>query len=127
MSDSVAGGVPARHFIEQTPPLALAEDAPGRSRARVIGIISLALIAAVASALVVWATRWGAGLSLDSTRYLSAANNLTAALTGDATHRLTHYPPLFPVVLSVSRLFGGTPVVMARWLNAALLALNTIL
>src|SRR5439155_4307042 len=79
--------------------------------------------------LVLFATRWGAGLSIDSLRYLKAGAHLDVALglSDSPGMRLTHYPPLFPAVLSLGRVLGVESWPMARWLNASLMALSTIL
>src|SRR5438128_2198059 len=85
--------------------------------------------AASAFAIIFFATRWGAGLSIDSLRYLKAGAHLDVALglSDSPGMRLTHYPPLFPAVLSLGRFFSIDPWPTARWLNASLMALSTIL
>ena len=91
--------------------------------------LALLICAAGSFALVLLATRWGAGLSIDSLRYLKAGAHLDVALglSDSPGMRLTHYPPLFPMVLSLGRFFSIDPWTTARWLNASLMALSTIL
>lgn len=89
--------------------------------------VAIALFAILGAGLVIWATKWGAGISLDSTRYLSAATDLKTSLGGDSVHRLVHYPPLFPIALSIGRLFGARPMDWSRWMHAGLLVLNIAL
>src|SRR5438876_5374958 len=88
------------------------------------------LVCAVGSfGIVLFATRWGAGLSIDSLRYLKAGAHVDVALglSDSPGMRLTHYPPLFPMVLSLGRFFSIDAWTTARWLNASLMALSTIL
>src|SRR5439155_6811307 len=88
------------------------------------------LVCAVGSfGIVLFATRWGAGLSIDSMRYLKAGAHLDVALglSDSPGMRLTHYPPLFPALLSLGRVLGVESWPMARWLNASLMVLSTIL
>jgi hypothetical protein len=65
-------------------------------------------------------SRYGIGVSPDSTVYLSTARNLLVghgyrSFTG---HLYTQSPPLFPTLLAVIGLVGVDPAVGARFLNA---------
>jgi hypothetical protein len=94
---------------------------------------SAALAAAGAIGLSVM-TRWGIGTSPDSAGYLVAARSL-AASGGAVLFReglpgavaLTHYAPLYSLLLSAGGLFGVDPYDFTRWLNAALFAANVLL
>ena len=85
------------------------------------------ILLAIASALVVViATRWGAGVAPDSVAYLSAAESIAAGrgameITAEGWRPLTHFPPLYPLVLAAGVPMGVSPVIAARVLNALLL------
>lgn len=94
---------------------------------RLLAGVAISMFAMLGAAMVIWATNWGAGITIDSTRYLSAATDLGTSLSGDSAHRLVHYPPLFPIALSIGRLFGARPMDWSRWMHAGLMALNILL
>ncbi|MEW6179833.1 MAG: hypothetical protein AB1522_07895 [Chloroflexota bacterium] len=81
------------------------------------------------SVVLIYITQWGIGTSPDSAIYLGAADNLLngKGLTipfGDPPNReLNFYPPLYPVMLSLSgALVPGVSLLQsARWLNVILL------
>lgn len=91
-------------------------------------------IAGVAGALVVIAaTPWGIGLSPDSAVYIGGARSLIGG-TGFSSPTdsggfapITHFPPLYSVVLAVLAVLGADPLQGARWLAALLFASNVIL
>ncbi|HVQ39512.1 MAG TPA: hypothetical protein VMS31_18380, partial [Pyrinomonadaceae bacterium] len=97
------------------------------------------LLLALLAILIVWlATRFGIGITPDSTVYLDAAHNLLngrglTALTGRGEFEpLTHYPPLYPAVLALlTRLgiwFGAQSVEgTARVLNSFIFGANVLL
>ncbi len=77
--------------------------------------------------------RWGIGLFPDSAAYISAARNL---LNGDGLSiiskrgtlvPMTHYPPLFPILLAGIGLTGIDPIEGALWLNTLLFGANIML
>lgn len=90
---------------------------------------------AVAGILVLlFVTVWGIGVSPDSTVYIGAARNLLRgqglkALSGRSTELepLTHYPPLYPLLLALAGFAGGEPLRAARWLNAFIFGINILL
>jgi 4-amino-4-deoxy-L-arabinose transferase-like glycosyltransferase len=88
----------------------------------IIGIISLLFV-----------TRWGIGLNPDSTRYISAARNLrdgfglTEFFGSDIRRPMTHFPPLYPLLLTGFGVFGIDPLDGARWLNVFLFGANILL
>ena len=74
-------------------------------------------------------THQGIGVSPDSVRYLDAARNI---LIGNGIVSmgvpLTHYPPLYPIMLSITaKLIHSDPLSAAKWLQIALFGLNTCL
>jgi hypothetical protein len=87
----------------------------------VIGLVALA-VTGVASVLV--ATRDGADLTSDSIVYINAASNLLAGrglsrLSGiSGVVPITHFPPLYSLVLSSLQILGVDPLSGARLVNA---------
>ena len=102
-----------------------------RGPGRAVG--ALWLLGAVGFATVSVSTRWGAGLSPDSLVYVDAGRNLLrgsgiAATRADGSlHPLTHYPPLYPVVLAAAGRLVGDPAAGARWVGAIVFAANIVL
>ncbi len=88
----------------------------------------LGLAGLAAFALMLWITPFGSGVSPDSTTYLGAAESLLSgngfSIDGSA---ITHYPPLYPLVLAAASLFTQDPVQASRFLNAILFGLNVAL
>ncbi|MGD8603035.1 MAG: glycosyltransferase family 39 protein [Anaerolineales bacterium] len=89
--------------------------------------ITVGVFSILAAALVLLATRQGAGVTADSIVYYNAADFL---LEGKGISRLaaevgykpvTHFPPLYPAVLAGMRLLGFEIDTAARMLNAGLL------
>jgi hypothetical protein len=95
-----------------------------------LSIILIGLISIVGAAAVFYSTPWGIGISTDSVTYLMAARNLSAGLglslwTGSSsTQPLTHFPPLYPLLLAGMARLGLDPLAAARGLNALLFAAN---
>ena len=87
---------------------------------------AIALLALAAAAMVLVASsRYGAGLTADSVRYVSAARSLAQDLSYDNYDGspYTGHPPFYPTVLAAPlALFGVDPTVSAAWINALLLA-----
>jgi len=89
---------------------------------------ALLLIAFVAMATVGFVTRKGIGLSRDSETYLAAARQLVAGKGfsipsgSDASQPLTHYPPLYPIVLAGLAKLGLDVRSAARVLNMTMFA-----
>ena len=85
-------------------------------------------------------SKWGIGISPDSAAYISCARNLLNGL-GLSTFPfdaslvqedckpipLTHFPPLFPLILGIIGKFGVDPFVVSRWAVALLFGANIIL
>jgi hypothetical protein len=89
---------------------------------------TLALIAMVVGSIVT--SKYGAGVSSDSTKYLSVAQNLLAG-NGLYDHRglpLLSWPPLYSIILAgVSLLTSGDVFVAGWYLNVFLSGLNIFL
>ena len=75
--------------------------------------------------LMVWITPLGSGVSPDSTAYFNAAEVIMPVNGFPSSDRLiTNFPPLYPFVLGLVNLLFKNMVETARFLNAALFALN---
>jgi hypothetical protein len=84
--------------------------------------------------LMLWTvTRWGIGLSPDSTIYLAGARGLVEGqgmaypFGGDRWYPITSWPPFYSILLALLSLPGLDPWVGARVLNAVLLGANAVL
>jgi 4-amino-4-deoxy-L-arabinose transferase-like glycosyltransferase len=89
-------------------------------------------IAVLASLAIVQATQWGAGLSPDSVTYLGMAKLFERGLgiidIGNGRGLATsHYPPMYPLVLSALNVDGIQLRETARWLNVVLAGVNVML
>lgn len=91
----------------------------------------LVAMAALAAALLLYATSPSIGVSPDGVIYLDAAarlireGRLDAFQYGDVKP-LAHYPPVLPVVLSLGSAAGLNALAYARWLNVLLLAATVL-
>jgi hypothetical protein len=97
-------------------------------------VATIGLVALIGIVTMLAATRFGIGVSPDSTVYLEAARNLAhgdglVALTGASNELkpLTHYPPLYSALLAFFGSRGVSAESAARWLNAALFGANVML
>ncbi len=93
--------------------------------------VLLALLGALSSVLLWVNTPWGIGVGYDSMFYLGAAGNLVDGLGLSRTDGfgnlipLTHYPPLYPIILAFFHWLSGIPVdFVARILAAGLIGIN---
>ncbi len=95
--------------------------------------VALAGLAVFAAAIMLLATRKGVGLTSDSLIYINASDNLLegrglSRLSGiDEAKPITHYPPLFPLLLAGLQLLGLGPLGAARILVVLSFAGNTAL
>lgn len=82
----------------------------------------VAAACACAAGMILFTTRWGAGVSTDSITYIDVARNFLKGygLSNDPGNPMTHYPPLYPVLLSISGLVGVDPLDGVRWLQMLL-------
>lgn len=89
-------------------------------------VVIAAAGAVVLFALLFFSTRYGLGLSPDSTAYIKAAKGL---LTGQGwAFASVQWPPLYPFVLAIFGYLGGGDVInSARVLHALLIAINFLL
>jgi hypothetical protein len=90
------------------------------------------LVLAVLASLLCWivTSKYGAGVSSDSTKYLSVAQNLLEG-NGLVDHKgapLLSWPPLYSMILAGWSLLTGLDVFVAGWyFNVFLLGLNVFL
>lgn len=95
--------------------------------------VLLIVLVAVGAGMLVWAnTRWGVGLRGDSYAYVSGARSLAAGLGysrvsgGGEIKPITHFPPLFSLLLAAPQAAGVDAVDSARGLAILLAGLNTL-
>jgi hypothetical protein len=97
--------------------------------------IALAALAGIAAASVLYGTRLGVGLLNDSVNYLRAARGLLdgrGLVVMQAFHfagavPMSHWPPLYPLVLAAAGWLGLDMESFARAFHALLLAANVLL
>lgn len=93
-------------------------------------VVVFALLAVL---IVILVTKFGIGITPDSTVYIEAARNLLngrglIALTAKGElGPMTHYPPLYSSLLALIGLTQITIEVAARWLQAILLGANVLM
>jgi 4-amino-4-deoxy-L-arabinose transferase-like glycosyltransferase len=97
-------------------------------------LIMVAIIAVAGIVLMLLATNLGIGVFPDSVTYFDAARNLAegrglVVISGTrfGLVPLTHYPPLYSLLLAPAAAFGVTLETAARWLNAILFGANILL
>jgi hypothetical protein len=95
--------------------------------------VAAVLLCVIAFALHIYITPYGAAVSPDSVKYISAARHLAEgkgllhlAKNGELVP-LTLWAPLYPVLLSAGALIGIEPWEFGRYLNAILFAGNILL
>jgi 4-amino-4-deoxy-L-arabinose transferase-like glycosyltransferase len=100
---------------------------------RIIFWIFLLLMAVLGVWVMLFSTRYGCGLRNDSFAYIAGARNLAAGNgygrpggSGDVVP-LTHFPPMFSIVMVIPQLLGIDAVVSARWINAILFGAIVVL
>jgi hypothetical protein len=99
---------------------------------RLAAFLTLLLISAIGTLLILRATPEGMGLSDDSIAYIAGARSM---LAGDGYREawlasngpVTHFPPGFSSVLAFFGLFGLDPLRGARLVNALLFGMSTML
>ncbi len=93
-------------------------------------ILIFGMIGALGLIMVLVFTPWGIGVSHDSVYYLDAAENVLAGsglrwrAGGGELRPLTHYPPMYSLILAAMGLSGIDLVEGARLIAAVLFALN---
>ncbi|HZO86868.1 MAG TPA: hypothetical protein VFB38_00910 [Chthonomonadaceae bacterium] len=94
--------------------------------------VPIAILALLAVVVQVYATRGGIHIAADSVNYIGAARHLLLGeglqdviLTLDGKPMpLTHFPPLYPLLLAGIGLSGIEIPTAARWLNSLLFGVN---
>jgi hypothetical protein len=99
----------------------------GLRRIRALALTILAGVAA--SAMLLWITQEAPGISPDSTNYIQAAQSLLAgrglSINGEP---MTHFPPVYPLLLAAAiRLLPGSSLDAARLLGAFFMGVNVLL
>lgn len=99
---------------------------------RAASFLTLGLLAALGTFLILYATPQGLGLSDDSIAYIAGARSI---LNGQGYREawlasngpVTHFPPAFSSILALVGLSGLDPIRGARFVNALLFGANTFL
>ena len=97
---------------------------------RVRWIVGSLIISALAVVAALYLTRSGAGASGDSVHFLMGAENILegngySRTAGDGTTRpITHFPPLYSILIAAIGVFGAEAASSARWINALLFGVN---
>lgn len=95
--------------------------------------LALLLLALLAVAIVILATKFGIGITPDSTVYLEAARNLikgqglVALAANGELQPMTHYPPLYSFLLALFGVMFAPVEAGGRWLQAVLFGANVLL
>ncbi len=105
------------------------EGTPSLSEKRTPVVVVIILLGVCASVVLYQITAQGPGVSSDSTVYIEAARNI---LTGTGLfvddQPMTHYPPVFPLLLAGIGSFTGNDLLLAaRLLSALFFGLNLVL
>lgn len=100
-----------------------------KSALRIFILLLYCVIAlAIAYVVIPWVTVHGIGLTPDSVTYIAAARNL---LAGNGLYvgstPMTHYPPVYSLLLAGSGLFHADIMLTTRWLHTLLFGANAIL
>ena len=76
-----------------------------------------------------YATKWGIGISPDSVTYLKVSDNFLngIGLYLSPDKPMTHYPPLYPMVLTIGGLLGATLLDWAKYLHIIFYSANITL
>ena len=100
-----------------------------RTLLRTASILSLLLLMVTGVLVVLRATPEGLALSDDSISYIAGARSMLAGQGYReawlaSNQPVTHFPPAFPLVLTLPGLLGADPLHSARYINALLFGLN---
>lgn len=104
-----------------------------RGRKRILDFAGLVGLPCAGMLLLFYMTPWGVGITPDSAEYVGAARNLLAGhglsmLEVNGTFEpVTHYAPLYPMLLAGIGSLAAEPLQAARWLNLLLFSLNIAL
>jgi len=109
------------------------EDQTQNRNMTILGI-GFGLVFVLAIVIHVFSTwNWGVGVSHDSVFYLSAAENflegegISRVGGGNVAKPLTHFPPLYPLSLSLIGFLLGNINQAANWIASFFFAINTTL
>lgn len=101
---------------------------------RVATIVLWCVLALLGVVTLLVVTRWGIGVTPDSVAYVAATRNIldSRGISVPDYDRaviapMTHWPPLFPILLSGICLLGTEVLEAGRWLNAFVFAGNVLL
>lgn len=96
-----------------------------RRRPDRLTLLIAAIAAAGAAGVLLRQSEWGVGLSGDSVSYVSTARSLLAGegFTVWSGWPYQNYPPLYPLALALTGVFGADPADAAGGLNAVLFGL----
>jgi hypothetical protein len=88
-------------------------------------VLFIGLTGIIGFTLMIWITPYGAGVSPDSTIYIGGAKSILAGkgffING---FPITHFPPLYPLILAAVGTLNINLVQVARFLNAILFGVN---
>ena len=93
----------------------------------------MGLFAIVIMAFFLWNARWGIGVEYDSLFYLNSAQNLLSGNglqwlgTGNSLKPLTHFPPLYPLLIALWNFFIPDLLKASTWLGSLLFGVNIML
>lgn len=92
-------------------------------------LICILLLALAGGCLILRSTRWGLGVSPDSVNYIQAARNLASGfgltLWSEAGYTaMTHFPPLYSLVLAAILISHIDILTGARWLQVVIFSAN---
>jgi hypothetical protein len=100
---------------------------------RILFLIYLGLLFAFGVAIIIGNSPGGIGIYHDSIFYLTSATNLTNGDglswfdEGNALKPLTHFPPLYPLTLSVFITLGVSAETAAQWISAFFFGGNVVI
>ncbi len=126
----------AKSLVWYTVSIAMHQQPPEPTRDRpsaFLALLPLILLAVMGGGALTLATaRWGIGIESDSVVFLSTAHNVLGgrgilAFIDGTTRPLTHFPPLYPLLLAALADVRLDVVTVARWLNIGLFAANILL
>jgi hypothetical protein len=94
-----------------------------------LSLLCILLVALSGGLLVLFASPWGIGLSPDSIQYIQAARNFNLgvgfSVWGELGYKpLTHFPPLYPLLLAAAASNTASVIAWARGIQALLFAAN---